>query len=62
MIKNLRKEKGITMITVTISVIILLIITGILVYNARDAVYIKNYNGLKNDIELTERIIYNINR
>ena len=52
MIKNLRKEKGITMITVTISVIILLIITGILVYNARDAVYIKNYNGLKNDIEL----------
>lgn len=52
MIRNLRKEKGITMISVTISVIILLIITGILVYNARDAVYIKNYNSLKNDIEL----------
>ena len=52
MIKNIRKEKGETMITVTIAVIILLIITGILVYNAKDVIYIRNYNALKNDIEL----------
>ncbi len=52
MIKNIRKEKGVTMITVTIAVIILLIITGILVYNAKDVIYIRNYNALKNDIEL----------
>ena len=52
MIKNIRKEKGVTMITVTIAVIILLVITGILVYNAKDVIYIRNYNALKNDIEL----------
>ena len=52
MIQNIRKERGVTMITVTIAIIILLIITGILVYNADDMVYIKNYNALKNDIEL----------
>lgn len=52
MIQNIRKERGVTMITVSIAIIILIIITGILVYNARDMIYIKNYNALKNDIEL----------
>lgn len=49
---NLRKERGVTMITLTITIIILMVITGILIYNARDIVYIKNYNALKNDIQL----------
>ena len=49
---NLRKERGVTMITLTITIIILIVITGILIYNARDIVYIKNYNALKNDIQL----------
>lgn len=52
MIKNIRQEKGITMITVTIAVIILLVITGILMFNAKDAIYIRNYNNLKNDIDV----------
>ena len=52
MIRNLRKERGVTVITVTISVIILLVITGILVYNAKDVIYIRNYNKLRNDIDL----------
>ena len=59
MIKNIRQEKGITMITVTIAVIILLVITGILMFNAKDAVYIRNYNNLKNDIELLRDKIAN---
>ena len=49
---NLRKERGVTMITLTITIIILIVITGLLIYNARDIVYIKNYNALKNDIQL----------
>ena len=59
MIKNIRQEKGITMITVTIAVIILLVITGILMFNAKDAIYIRNYNNLKNDIDVLRDKIAN---
>ena len=51
--KNIRKEeKGITMIALTVTIIILLIVTNILVYNAQDSVYIKALTNLYNDIEL----------
>ena len=43
MIKN---EKGITMITLTIAIIILVIITNILIFNARDGVYVKNLENI----------------
>lgn len=52
MIQKKKSEKGVTMLSLTIAVIILLIITGMMIYNARDTIYMKNYNALKNDIEL----------
>ena len=51
--KNIiKKEKGITMVALVITVIILLILTNVLIYNARDMVYVKNLTGLYNDIGL----------
>lgn len=53
MIKNkITQEKGITMVALVITVIILLIVTGMLIYNARDGVQIKALTNLYNDIEL----------
>ena len=46
-----KKNKGITLISLTITVVILLLITGILVYNAKDSIYIKQYRNLSNDIQ-----------
>lgn len=53
MIKSkLRKEKGITMVALVITVIILLIVTNMLIYNAKDSIHIKALTNLYNDIEL----------
>ena len=50
--KNTKKgEKGISLISLTITIVILVLITNMLVYNAKDSVHIKNLNGMKNDIE-----------
>ena len=49
--KNLKNQKGITLISLTITVIILILITGIIIYNARDSIYIRNYTYLENDIQ-----------
>ena len=49
--KFLKGQKGITLISLSITVIILILITGVLIYNARDSIYIKNYSYLKNDIQ-----------
>ena len=46
-----RKQKGITLISLSITVIILLLITGVLIYNAKDSIYIRNYKNLSNDIQ-----------
>lgn len=47
-----KQEKGITLIALTVTIIILLIVTNILVYNAQDSIYIKALTNLYNDIEL----------
>ena len=44
-------DKGITLISLSITVIILLLITGVLVYNAKDSIEIRNYRNLSNDIQ-----------
>ena len=49
--KIVKNQKGITLISLVITVIILLLITGMLVYNARDSIYIRNYTYLENDIQ-----------
>lgn len=48
---NLRSQKGINMITLSIAIVILVIITTMLVYNSKDGVKVSNLNNLYNDIE-----------
>lgn len=50
--KIIKKEKGITMVSLVITVIILIILTSMLIYNATDSAQIKALTNLYNDIEL----------
>ena len=43
-------DKGITLISLSIAVIIVLIITGMILYSATDSIYIKNLTNMQNDI------------
>ncbi len=49
---KIKQEKGVTMVALVITVIILLIITNILIYNAKDSIHIKALTNLYNDIDL----------
>ena len=46
----IKKDRGITVITLSIAVIIILIVTGMLVYSAKDSIYVKNLTSMQNDI------------
>lgn len=48
----IKQEKGITMIALVVTVMILLIVTNVLIYNAQDSMHIKALTNLYNDIEL----------
>ena len=50
--KIIKKEKGVTMVALVITVIILIILTSMLIYNATDSAQIKALTNLYNDIEL----------
>ena len=51
--KNFRvKENGISLIALVITIIVLIILTNVLVYNSLDRIYIKKITNLNNDIEL----------
>lgn len=49
---KIKKEKGITMVALVITVVILIILTNMLIYNAQDNVYIKALTNLYNDISM----------
>lgn len=49
---NIKKEKGVTMVALVITVLILLILTNMLIYNAQDNIYIKKLTDLYNDISI----------
>ena len=51
---KIKQEKGVTMVALVVTVIILLIITNILIYNAKDNIHINALTNLYNDIELLE--------
>lgn len=54
---NLKENKGITLIALVMTVIILLILSGAMVYNSTNQIKIKKINDLKNDIQiLSEKI------
>ena len=50
--KILKNNRGITLTTLVIAVIMMSIITSILVYNTTDGIEIKKYNNMCNDIQL----------
>lgn len=51
--KNIiKRNNGITMISLVITIMILLILTNMLIYNAKDSIHIKALTNLYNDIDL----------
>ena len=58
MIKNdFKKEKGITLISLVITVLVLVIITTVLALNSYDALQMSNLTKLQNDIEaISDRV------
>ena len=56
--QKIKNERGVTLVALTITVIILLIITSILIYNANDNTYIKRLTNMYNDISnLRDKVI-----
>ena len=49
---KIKKENGVTMLALVITVVILVILTNILIYNAQDNIYIKSLTNLYNDIDM----------
>lgn len=49
---TIKEEKGISMITLAITITILIILTNVLIYNAQDSIQIRALTNLYNDIEL----------
>lgn len=57
MINVYKEEKGITMITLVITVMLMIIITGTLAANSHTNVQLSNFTKLQNDIEaLNDRV------
>ncbi len=51
---NIRDNKGINLISLTITIIILLVITGAMIYNTKNEISMKEINDLKNDIQVLD--------
>ena len=55
---KIKNQKGITMIILTIAIIILVLVSNILIYNAKDEVYIEHLEKMYTDIEtLRDKVI-----
>ena len=51
--ENRKKEpKGISLLALTITILVMGVITSTLVYNAKDGIEIRRYKNLENDIEI----------
>ena len=46
----IKRDKGITLISLSIAVIIILTITGMIIYSAKDSIYIRNLTNMQNDL------------
>lgn len=46
----MKRNRGVTLVALTITVVIILIITGMIVYSAQDSLYVKNLTDMQNDI------------
>ena len=47
----MEKEKGVTLVSLTIVVTVLLILTGVIIYNVRDSLVVGNLQEMQNDIQ-----------
>ena len=49
---KIKQEKGVTLSILVITIIVLLILTSTLIYNAKGSIHIQNTTKLYNDLEL----------
>lgn len=57
MIKKMKNEQGITMITLITTILLLVIVTGMIAVNATNSLQLANLTKLQNDIEaLNDRV------
>ena len=52
---KIKSNKGVTLIVLTIMVVVLLIITGMLIYGSKSQIRTKKLNELYDDIEISSR-------
>ena len=55
------KQKGISLISLTITVIVLIIITSMLIYNAKNGIRLRTLRMMENDVEVLDDKINNNN-
>ena len=51
---NIRGNKGVTLMALTLTVIIILMLTGAIIYNSRNHISMQKINQLNNDIEVLD--------
>ncbi len=57
MINKFRNEQGITMVTLVITILLLVIVTGMIAVNATNSLQLSNLTKLQNDIQsLSDRV------
>ena len=54
--KLTRSQKGISLIALTTTILVLAIVTSIVVYNSKNNIMIKQYKKLENDIDVLNNI------
>ena len=52
--KLTRNQKGISLIALTTTILVLAIVTSIVIYNAKDVIEVREYKKLESDIEVLE--------
>lgn len=55
--KKVNKNKGISLISLTVTVLVLIIISSMLIYNAKNGIKMQKLNKMQNDIEILENKI-----
>ena len=57
--KSIRKNNGVTMISLVIVVMVILILTGVLIYNVKDSLGTSNLKEMQNDIQNLREMVNN---
>ncbi len=57
--KVMSKNKGVTLVSLTIVITVLLILTGVIIYNVRDSLGVGNLQEMQNDVENLREMVNN---